>query len=165
MSPYIRFHPDSIAAGAKLSGLYAVSVMATIDARARGFNECIMLDHKGNVAEGPGENIFIVKGKKMMTPDSASILKGLTRATVMQMARDMRMQVIEKKITLRELYEADEAFFTGTATEVAAIGKLNGKKIGTGTLGPVTARVREMYLDTVHGKVSKYKKWLVYSHI
>jgi branched-chain amino acid aminotransferase len=134
--------------------------MATLDSHNRGFNECIMLDHEGLVAEGPGENIFIVKNRKLFTPNSASILRGITRASVMKIARDLGYPAVEKKISLRELLSADEAFFTGTAAEVAAIGKVNRKKIGTGKVGPVTSEIRSKYLAAVHGKIPRYKKWL-----
>lgn len=160
LSPYIRLHPKSGAPGAKISGSYATSVMAALDSHGRGFNECIMLDHEGSVAEGPGENIFIVKGKKVLTPNSKSILRGITRDSVMAIARDMGYPASEKRISLRELLSADEAFFTGTAAEVASIGSVDGKKIGTGKVGPITSRIRSTYLAAVHGKVPRYKKWL-----
>ena len=160
VSPFIRFHPRSTVVGAKISGLYAVSVMATIDARKRGFDECIMLDYEGNVAEGPGENIFIVKNKKILTPDSSSILKGITRATIISIAHDMKMEVREKKITLAELRKADEAFFTGTATEVAPIAKIDGHRIGSGSVGPITTKLRDAYRAITHGEEKKYAKWL-----
>ncbi|HVO28633.1 MAG TPA: branched-chain amino acid transaminase [Candidatus Paceibacterota bacterium] len=160
LSPYIRFHPRSIAPGAKIGGYYATSVMATIDARRRGFDECIMLDHEGYLAEGPGENIFVAKHGKLFTPRSPSILSGITRASVVQIARDLGIPVATRKISAAELRSADEAFFTGTAAEVAAIGKVDGKKIGDGGLGRITQRVRSAYLEAVHGRLPRYKKWL-----
>ena len=163
ISPYVRFHPKSVVPSAKVTGFYAASAMATLDARRRGFNECVLLDYEGNVAEGPGENIFIVKGGKLIAVDSPSILRGITRATVIQIARDLRIPVVEKSIALRELLSADEAFLTGTAAEVAAVGKIDKKKLRfSNAIGPITEKIRSTYLATVHGEVPKYKKWLTW---
>jgi branched-chain amino acid aminotransferase len=164
VSPYVRFHPRSVVPGAKIGGYYATSVLATIDARKRGFNESILLDHEGNVAEGPGENIFMVRRGRLITPRSPSILPGITRDSVLAIARDLRIPVAVKKISLRDLMNADEAFFTGTAAEVASIGKVNGRRIGGGRKpGPVTRKIREHYLAATHGQLRKYKKWLAFA--
>lgn len=160
VSRYIRFHPKSVVPGAKISGYYATSVLARMEAQKYGYDESILLDHEGNVAEGPGENIFIVKGGKIFTPDSPSILKGITRASVMTMAKDMRIPVAEKKISLTQLMAADEVFFAGTAVEIGTVGKINGRKIGSGKMGPVTAKIRSAYFDATHGKTPRYRKWL-----
>jgi branched-chain amino acid aminotransferase len=160
ISPYIRFHPRSIVPGAKIAGLYATSVLATLDARKRGFHESILLDHERNVAEGPGENIFIVRRGKLFTPDSPSILPGITRASVITIARDLHIPVAIKKVSLKDLKTADEAFFSGTAAEVAGIGKIDGRKIGKGGGGPITAIIRKHYLAAAHGQLPKYRKWL-----
>jgi branched-chain amino acid aminotransferase len=160
VSRYVRFHPRSIVPGAKISGYYATSVLATIEARKRGFSEALLLDHEGFVAEGPGENIFMVKKGKLYTPKSPSILPGITRASVITLARDLGLVAIEKKISLKELFAADEVFLTGTAAEVAPVGKINGRRIGSGKGGPVTAKIRAAYLDAVHGRSPRYQKWL-----
>lgn len=163
ISSYIRFHPQSVIPGIKISGLYAAAALASIEAHKRHFDECIMLDHKGNVSEGPGENIFMVRGKKLFTPDSASALPGITRQSVMTIAKDMGMTVFEKSISPRELMTADELFFTGTAVEVASIKKVNGRRIGKSkTSEDITSRIRGAYLDAVHGKIPRYQKWLSY---
>jgi branched-chain amino acid aminotransferase len=159
ISRYIRFHPQSVVPGAKISGFYATSVLASIDARNRGFNECILLDHEGRVAEGPGENIFLVKKGKLYTPDSPSILPGITRDSIMTIARAMSIPVLEKHITKKELMSADEVFFTGTAVEIAAIGEIDHRKIGTGKAGPITIALRKAYMDATHGRTPRYRHW------
>jgi len=169
ISPYIRFHPRSVVPGAKIGGYYATSALAALDAQKRGFDESILLDHEGNVAEGPGENIFIVRRGRLITPNSPSILPGITRDSIMTIARDLHIPVAIKKISRRELISADEAFFTGTAAEVAAIGKIDGRRVGgfrrgvhADTPGPITAKIREHYFDATHGQLPKYRKWLSY---
>jgi len=174
-SRYVRFHPRSVVPGAKIGGYYATSVLATIDARKRGFNESILLDHEGNVAEGPGENIFIVRRGRLITPDSPSILPGITRDSILVIARDLHIPVAVRKISRRALMAADEAFFTGTAAEVAAIGKIDGRRVGGSSRrndlgksggavvpGPIATKIREHYFAATHGQLSKYKKWLSY---
>lgn len=160
ISDTIRFHPKSVVPGAKISGFYAASVLASIEAKRRGFDECILLDHEGNVSEGPGENIFMVKKNKLYTPDSPSILPGITRQTIMTIAKDIDMRVFKKKISPKELIAADEVFFTGTAVEVKGIGSIDGKKIGDGGIGPRTEQIQQLYSDIVHGKNRRYQKWL-----
>lgn len=161
VSKYIRFHPKSIVPGTKINGYYAMSALVTLDAKARGFDECILLDHEGLIAEGPGENIFIVKRGILFTPKSLSILPGITRDSIMSLAKDMGITVREKKMSIKELADADEAFFTGTAAEVAIIQKFNRKKIGnhakTEKIGPT---IREAYIKAVHGKIPRYRRWL-----
>lgn len=160
ISRYIRFHPHSIVPGAKITGYYATSVLATIDARARGFDEALLLDHEGFVAEGPGENIFMVKRRKLFIPKSPSILHGITRASVVKIAQDLRIPVVEKKITRQELMWADEVFLTGTAAEVAPVTKIDKKKIGDVVPGPVTSKIRTAYQDAIHDRLPRYKGWL-----
>ncbi len=160
VSRYVRFDPRSIVPGAKISGYYATSVLATQDVRARGFDEALLLDHEGFVAEGPGENIFMVKGGKLFAPKSPSILPGITRASVITIARDLRIPVVEKRITLQELISADEVFLTGTAAEIAPVAKINKKKIGKAIPGSITAKVRAAYMDAIHGRLLRYKIWL-----
>ncbi|WP_367834362.1 aminotransferase class IV [Vulcanisaeta sp. JCM 16159] len=146
---------------AKVGGIYVNSVIALLDAKVSGFDEAILLNRDGYVAEGSGENIFIVKDGVLYTPPTYdSILEGITRDTVITIARDLGLTVIEKRITREELYTADEVFFTGTAAEVTPVVNIDGRVIGNGEPGPITLKVRSYYIDAVHGKVSKYMSWL-----
>ncbi|HUC01796.1 MAG TPA: branched-chain amino acid transaminase [Candidatus Paceibacterota bacterium] len=160
ISNYARFDPRSIVPGAKISGFYATSVLASIEAHRRGFDECVLLDTKGYVSEGPGENIFLIKHKILYTPDSASILPGITRESIMTIAKDMGIRTVQKPITVKELMAADEAFFSGTAVEVASIGKIERRRIGTGGTGPVTGALKEAYASATHGAARRYRSWL-----
>ncbi len=162
IAKYLRFHPDSIAPGAKISGFYATSVLARLEARKRGLNECVMLDHEGYVAEGPGENIFIVKRGRLIVPESPSILPGFTRDSVITIAHDLHLPTVMKRVKRAELLDADEVFFAGTAVEIGAVGKIEGRRIGTGTAGSITTKIRDRYFAATHGHVAKYKKWLAY---
>ena len=112
------------------------------------------------MAEGPGENIFMVKRGRLLTPKSPAILEGFTRASVIAIARDRGIPVIEKRISLKEFMAADEAFFAGTAVEIGVIGKINGRRIGSGKIGPVTGGLKEAYLAAVHGELPRYRRWL-----
>jgi len=160
ISDYVRFHPRSVVPGAKIAGYYATSVLASIDAHAHGFDECILLDHEGYVSEGPGENVFMVKKGKLYTPNSASILPGITRESIVKIAGDMGIPATMRHITRQELIAADEVFFVGTAVEVAAVGKIDHCRIGTGKEGPVTRALKDAYLAAVHGKTPRYRRWL-----
>ena len=162
ISKYIRIHPDSLVADAKISGHYVNSILATLEIHKEKFDEALFLDYKGNVAEGPGENVYIVKKGVIYTPELGSILAGITRDSILTIARDLGIKVIEKKIKPKEFYSADEAFFTGTAAEVAAIVTLDKNKIGDGKMGPVTKILKKAYMDIVKGNNLKYKKWLTY---
>lgn len=159
-STYIRLHPKSLNTEAKVAGHYVNSIMASLEAKKAGCHEALLLDYKGKVAEGPGENIFVVKKGKVYTPVLGNILAGLTRKSVMQMAKDLGFTVVEKHLSINDVRKADEAFFTGTAAEVTAIGHLDGKPINKGKMGPVTEKLRTLFHQVVQGKVSKYKKWL-----
>jgi len=127
---------------------------------ADGYDEALLLDTEGYVSEGAGENVFIVKNSRIYTPDLASCLDGITRDSVVTLARDMGIEVIEKRITRDEVYCADEAFFTGTAAEVTPIRELDGRTIGAGSRGPVTEKLQSMFFDVVGGKAEKYRHWL-----
>jgi branched-chain amino acid aminotransferase len=159
-SKYIRIHPDSLVADAKVSGHYVNSILASLEIQKAKVDEALFLDYKGNLAEGPGENLFFVKKGIIYTPKLGSILAGITRNSVMQIARDLKIPVKEGSYKLRDLYSADEAFFSGTAAEIQPIGILDGKKIHDGKTGKITAQIREIYMDAVAGKVSRYQKWL-----
>jgi branched-chain amino acid aminotransferase len=166
ISKYIRFHPDSIVPGAKIGGFYATSVLASIEARKRKFDECLLLDHEGYVAEGPGENIFIVKNGHLIAPESPSILPGITRDSVIAIARDLKIPVIKKRVSRKELFAADEVFLSGTAVEIGAIGKIEGRRVGRGAAagkaGPLTLKIREAYNAATHGGAPKRLKWLAF---
>lgn len=161
-SDYVRIHPKSTHADAKICGHYVNSIFASVEVKEKGYDEALLLDYKGNIAEGPGENIFIVKDGKLLTPPLGTILKGITRASIIQLAKDQGIKVEEKTLTLEEVYNADETLFTGTAAEVTAIRSVDDKPIGNEAPGPVTSKLRDLFMDIVHGKNKKYKNWLAY---
>ncbi|MBU4216373.1 branched-chain amino acid transaminase [Candidatus Parcubacteria bacterium] len=165
ISPYVRIHPQSSVMGAKISGHYSNSIIAALDAKKSGFDEALLLDYKGNIAEGPGENIFFVKGKKVFTPKRDSILPGLTRDSVIRILKDKKFAVVEKNIRPAEIKNFEEAFFTGTAVEINAIGKIDNKLIGKGNIGTVAKDIKESYADIVRGKIPKYRKWLDFINV
>jgi branched-chain amino acid aminotransferase len=161
VSSWRRINSDILPVQAKSSGNYINSIMASIEAKNAGFDEAILLSDNGYVAEGPGENIFIVKDGSLLTPDvNANILLGITRDTVMQLARFMNIPVTARNIHREELYTADEAFFSGTAAEITPIINVDKIKIGNGSAGKITKQIMNMYLDTVHGKIESLKEWL-----
>ena len=160
ISSFIRLHPRSVISKAKVCGYYINSIYASLEARRKKADESILLDYRGYVAEGPGENIFIVKNGKLFTPTRESILSGITRKTVFSIARDLSLSVKEKNITPRELISSDEVFFSGTAAEISPIGQINKKKINQGRMGRITKKIRDLYLRIIHGKEKKYLKWL-----
>jgi len=162
VSKYIRIHPKSTVADAKICGHYVNSILASLEAQKAGFKEALFLDFEGFVAEGPGENIFMVKENKLFTPSAGSILPGITRDTIFSIAQDLSIEAEEKKIVLEEIKNADEAFFAGTAVEVCPIGQIDEALIGNGDMGEITRRVKSLYQDIVCGKKEKYLKWLSY---
>ncbi len=159
-SSFTRHHVNVSMVRAKASGYYINSILANQEVTAEGYDEALLLDTEGYVSEGAGENIFIVKAGKIYTPDLASCLDGITRDSVLTMARDLGIEIIEKRITRDEIYCADEAFFTGTAAEVTPIRELDNRTIGTGSRGPVTEKLQSLFFDVVGGKATKYKHWL-----
>jgi branched-chain amino acid aminotransferase len=161
-SEYIRIHPKSTKAECKITGHYANSIFASCEVKAKGYQEALLLDFKGNVAEGPGENVFIVKDGKLVTPKLGNILQGITRRSIIQIAKDNKIKAKEKKIRLDDIYNADEAFFTGTAAEVSPICSLDDHDIGKMCPGPITHKLREAFMDIVTGKNKKYEQWLTY---
>jgi branched-chain amino acid aminotransferase len=161
-SSYTRNHHNSTMCKAKANGNYINSILALQEALSNGYDEALMLDHEGFAAEGSAENLFIVRNGKIYTPETTSALEGITRDSVMTIARDLGYEVIEKRITRDEIYVADEAFFTGSAAEVTPIRELDNRKIGTGSRGVVTEKLQALYFDAVHGRGGKYADWLTY---
>lgn len=161
-SSYARNHVNSVMCKAKANGNYVNSILAVQEAIASGCDEALLLDHEGYVAEGSGENIFIVRKGKLFTPDLTSALEGITRETIMTIAQEQGLQVVEKRLTRDEVYVADEAFFTGTAAEVTPIRELDGRVIGSGSRGPVTEKLQALYFDYVHGRTADHGDWLSY---
>lgn len=160
ISSWTKFHSRMMPTTAKASGQYLNSLLAVREALDKGFEEAILLDESGYLAEGSGENIFLVKGGKIFTNDEqSSILLGVTREAVMQIAQDMGYEIVVKKLVLDELLGADEAFFTGTAAEVTPIREVDGKMIGT-VPGPVTVKLQEAYTDAIRGRLPQYASWL-----
>jgi branched-chain amino acid aminotransferase len=159
-SSYTRHHVNASLVRAKASGYYINSILANQEVTAHGYDEALLLDTEGYVSEGAGENVFMVRDGAVYTPDVASCLDGITRNSVITMARDMGLAVIEKRITRDELYCADEAFFTGTAAEITPIRELDDRTIGAGSRGPITARLQSLFFDVVGGKSDRYGSWL-----
>jgi len=159
-SSFTRHHVNISMCKAKANGHYINSMLALQEALTDGYDEALLLDVEGFVAEGSGENIFIIKNGVIYTPDLTSALNGITRNTITAFANDLNYEVVEKRITRDEVYIADEAFFTGTAAEVTPIRELDNRSIGNGTRGPITEKLQSLYFDSVHGKVDKYKDWL-----
>jgi len=146
---------------AKSTGQYLNAILAVKDAARRGFDEAILLDMHGNLAEGAVENLFLVKDGRIITNDeTSSILLGITRASVIEIARDLGFEVIVRAMKPGELLTADEAFFTGTAIEVQPIASVDDHPIGSGARGPVTKALQQAYFDTVAGREARYQHWL-----
>ncbi len=161
-SSYIRNHVNSVMCKAKANGNYMNSILALQEAISCGYDEAMLLDHEGYVAEGSGENIFLVRNGKLITPDLTSALEGITRETIFQLAEECNLDVVEKRITRDEVYIADEAFFTGTAAEVTPIREVDDRTIGNGGRGPITERLQTLYFDAVHGRSPKHNSWLTH---
>lgn len=161
-SSYTRHHVNITMCKAKANGNYMNSMLALQEALASGCDEALLLDKEGYVAEGSGENVFLVRAGKLYTPELTSALEGITRDTILQFAEELNMPVIEKRITRDEVYVADEAFFTGTAAEVTPIRELDGRRIGSGKRGPITERLQTLYFDVVHGRRESNDAWLDY---
>lgn len=159
-SSYNRFHVNSIATRSKTCGNYVTSVLAKREALMAGFDEALFLDTEGYVAEGSGENVFIVKNGKLITTPMTSILRGITRDSIIKLAEDMGLTLKEERFTKDDFYLADEAFFTGTAAEVTPIACLDHHPIGSGSRGPVTEKLQTAFFDVVNGKNKKHEGWL-----
>ena len=159
-SSYARHHVNVSMCRAKYSGTYANSILANLEATEHGYDEGLLLDVDGFVAEGSGENLFMVKNGAIYEPELTSALIGITRESVITLARDMGYPVSARRITRDDLYIADEAFFTGTAAEVTPIREVDGRTIGEGRRGPVTTRLQQAFFECVNGKSDQYRDWL-----
>ncbi|MFA7437114.1 branched-chain amino acid transaminase [Castellaniella sp.] len=160
ISSFARQHVNVTMPRAKIASTYANSILANAEAIDHGYDEAILLDTQGFVAEGSGENLFIVRDGILYEPDIACALTGITRASVHQLAADLGLQVASRRLTRDDLYIADEAFFTGTAAEVTPIREIDGRQIGIGERGPVTTQLQKAFFDAVSGKTPKYHHWL-----
>ena len=161
-SSYTRHHVNITMCKAKANGNYMNSMLALQEALQSGCEEALLLDNEGYVAEGSGENIFVIREGIIYTPELTSCLDGITRRTIMQLAEELGYTVKEKRLTRDEVYVADEAFFTGTAAEVMPIRELDNRQIGSGARGPITEKLQTLYFDIVKGRNSKYEHWLTY---
>ena len=159
---YARHHINVTMARAKFAATYANSILANLEATEDGYDEALLLDVDGFVAEGSGENIFIVKDGVIYEPELTSALVGITRATIVALAREQGLEVRSKRLTRDDIYIADEAFFTGTAAEITPIRELDRRVIGNGGRGPVTARLQARYFEVVNGRAPEYADWLSY---
>jgi branched-chain amino acid aminotransferase len=159
-SSFTRHHVNITMCKAKANGHYINSMLALNEALKDGYDEALLLDVDGFVAEGSGENIFIVRNGVIYTPELTSALDGITRQVLMALANKIGVEVREKRITRDEVYTADEAFFTGTAAEVTPIRELDNRNIGSGSRGPITKQLQTMYFDLVHGRLEGYEDWL-----
>ena len=159
-SSFARHHVNVSMCRAKYSGTYANSILANLEATEHGYDEGLLLDVDGFVAEGSGENLFMVKNGNIYEPELTSALMGITRQSVISLAQEMGYSVEARRITRDDLYIADEAFFTGTAAEVTPIREVDGRTVGSGKIGPITEKIQKAYFDVVNGKNDKYRDWL-----
>jgi len=159
-SSFTRHHVNITMCKAKANGNYMNSMLALREALQDGYDEAMLLDAEGFVAEGSGENIFIIRDGIIYTPDLTSALDGITRQTIFTLATELGYKIVEKRITRDEVYIADEAFFTGTAAEVTPIREVDNRPVGTGSRGPITERLQTLYFDVVHGRSPAHLGWL-----
>ena len=162
VSSFTRHHVNVMMTKSKTAGNYINSVLAKHEVKKSGYDEAIMLDPEGYVSEASGENIFIVRDRKIKTTPLTSILPGITRDSMIALARDKGYELVEERFTRDELYIADEAFFTGTAAELTPIREVDDRQIGSGRRGPVTEDLQSTFFDIIKGKNSHYEKWLAY---
>ncbi len=161
ISSFARHHINVSLAKAKMTGQYTNSVLAKREAKAAGYDEAILLDANGYVSEGSGENIFAVRKGVLHTPDlSCSILEGITRDTILTLAREMGVPVVEGRLTRDQIWLADEVFFTGTAAEVTPVREIDNRTVGDGTVGPVTKKLQARFFDIVRGSDASHPEWL-----
>lgn len=162
VSSYTRHHVNVMMTKAKISGNYVNSILAKREVMKTGYDEALMLDTEGYISEASGENIFMVKNGVLKTTPLTSILSGITRDSVIQIAKSKRIPLVEERFTRDELYIAQEAFFTGTAAEITPIREVDDRQIGEGKPGPITRELQSAFFDIVKGKNSEFKEWLDY---
>lgn len=162
ISSYTRHHPNVLMTKAKVSGNYANSFLAKTESERLGFQEAIMLDPQGYVAECTGENLFLVRHGKIVTPATAPVLEGVTRHSIHTIAKDLGYRILEQPISRDQLYIADEVFVCGTAAEVIGLSEIDFRKIGEGKTGTVTRKLQTAYHDAIRGKIHKYEEWCEY---
>jgi len=162
ISSYTRHHPNVSMTKAKIAGNYVNSFLAKTESERLGFQEAIMLDPQGYVAECTGENLFMVRRGKLVTPATAPVLEGITRHTIHTIAKDLGYDVLEQPISRDQLYIAEEVFVCGTAAECIGLSEIDFRTIGDGTTGPVTRAIQNVYHDLIRGKVAKYEEWCDY---
>ena len=161
VSSWRRIHDISTPPLAKMGGNYLNSILATQESKRNGYDEAVLLDHLGNISEAPGENIFIIRDGKLLTPPpSSSALEGITKDSVIKIAKDLGYQTVEREIPRTEIYFSDEVFLTGTAAEITPVISVDGKTIGDGKAGKITGKIRTTYSDITIGKNKKYSKWI-----
>jgi len=161
-SSFTRHHVNISMCKAKANGHYINSMLALQEALSCGYDEAMLLDNEGYVAEGSGENIFVVRDGVIYTPDLTSALNGITRSTLFELASSQGLEIREKRITRDEVYIADEVFFTGTAAEVTPVREVDDRVIGSGERGPITEKLQTMYFDLVHGRLDMHPEWLTH---
>ena len=161
ISSWRRIHDISTPPLAKMGGNYLNSILATQESKRNGYDEAILLDHLGNISEAPGENIFIVRDGKLLTPPpSSSALEGITKDSVIKIAKDLGYETIEREIPRTEIYFAEEVFLTGTAAEITPVISVDGKRVGDNKVGKITENIRKIYSDITMGKNKKYSRWV-----
>ena len=162
ISTFTRHHPNVMMTKAKISGNYANSILAKTESMRLGFDEAIMLDPQGYVAECTGENLFVVRDGKIITPSTAPVLEGITRQSIFAIAKDLGYEVLEQPVSRDQLYIADEVFVCGTAAECIGLNEIDFRKIGDGKSGKITREIQNVYHDAIRGKVKKYESWCDY---
>ncbi len=162
ISSFTRHHPNVMMTKAKISGNYANSILAKTESMRLGFEEAILLDPQGYVAECTGENLFLVRDGKVVTPSTATVLEGITRHSIFTIAKDLGYEVLEQPVSRDQLYIADEVFVCGTAAECIGLSEIDFRKIGDGKSGRITREIQNVYHDAIRGKVKKYESWCDY---
>jgi len=162
ISSFTRHHPDVMMTKAKASGNYANSTLGKMEAVNAGYDEAVMLDPQGYVSECSAENVFIIKDGILVTPPTSNVLEGITRESIMEIARDMKIQVKEQRFTRDQMYTADEAFLSGTAAELTPIASVDRRKVGSGKPGTITKKLQKKFFDATRGRDSNYSHWLTY---
>ncbi|HKU33082.1 MAG TPA: branched-chain amino acid transaminase [Candidatus Nitrosotalea sp.] len=161
ISSWRRIHDISTPPLAKMGGNYLNSILATQECKRNGYDEAVLLDHLGNISEAPGENIFMLRDNKLITPSSSSsALEGITKDSVIKIAKDLGYETIEREVPRTEIYFADEVFLTGTAAEITPIISIDGKKVGDGKVGKITQQIRHVYSEITIGRNKKYSRWI-----